>query len=476
MVNDSREVLANDIFCAVQGHDLDGRAYIEAAIKQGAALIIAQCQTSSEHGNIAYFPNSQITVVEFYQLDQHLFDLASHYYLQPQKNMRIIGITGTNGKTTTSQIIASLLEADKQTCAVIGTVGAGQLSALTPINNTTPGATQLLSLLAQFTAQNVDHVAMEVSSHALVQRRVDNNLFDISVFTNLSRDHLDYHKTMAEYAEAKFKIFSGHAKQVAIVNGDDSTAQNWLEQGFSNQPVIVYGKSAAIKNYQQYLCAENIQLNHSGVVFTATTPDESIEINSPLLGGFNVDNLLAAMAVLLAEKVSLKAIAKAVSKIQAISGRMEAFAADNQATIVVDYAHTPDALINALTACRQHCDGVLWVVFGCGGNRDKGKRALMGQAAEQYADHVVITNDNPRNEDPMAIAQNILSGCDKPENITIELDREHAVRNIVKQAKAQDVVLLAGKGHEKNIIIGEQTLPYDERALVGSIYHNEVAS
>ncbi len=481
LVNDSRAVKSGDIFVAVFGHDTNGCQYIDKAIAQGANLVIAQCETSTQHGQIRYVArenaeHAPVAIVSFYQLSEHLYHLASDYYQQPQQQLTMVGITGTNGKTTTSQIIANLLEANNHACGIIGTVGAGRLNQLTPINNTTPGATQLLTLLAGFAQDNISHVAMEVSSHALAQRRVTNELFDISVFTNLSRDHLDYHNSMDEYAAAKYKIFAEHAKQTAVINGDDEQANVWLndDNALNNQPVIVYGKSEKIKQYSQYLVAENIHHHAHGVDFTACTHLGDVAINSPLLGDFNIDNLLAAIAVLLAGNISLTDIAKAVSLIKPIAGRMETFEASNKATTVVDYAHTPDALENALLACRKHCSAKLWVVFGCGGDRDKGKRSLMGKIAEQHADRIIITNDNPRSESASAIANDILSGCQFPEKVDVMLDRKQAVSKVVTQASPQDVILLAGKGHEKNIIIGNDVLPYDERALVHAIYHNEV--
>ncbi len=480
--NDSRNIQQGDIFCALQGHALDGRLYIDKAINQGAALVIAQCQSPTKHGNISFHPRSSeesspdtnVAIIEFYQLDQQLFDLASAYYQQPQKAMKIIGITGTNGKTTTSQIIASLYQAHQQNCAVIGTVGAGLIDDLTPIANTTPGATELLGWLSQFSQQKISHVAMEVSSHALAQKRVHNELFDVSIFTNLSRDHLDYHHNMAEYAAAKHKVFSGQATQVAIINGDDAQGQQWLAQGFKAQPVIVYGRSKAIKTHQQYVYAEQISHHHQGVTFKLSSHLGSCEITSQLLGDFNVDNLLAGIATMLADNIALADIAHSAAQIKPIAGRMEAFHANGKATAVVDYAHTPDALVNALQACRQHCQGALWVVFGCGGNRDKGKRALMGEIAERLAEQVIITSDNPRNEAPEAIANDILSGCKDSEKITVMLDRQQAVLSALAQAQPHDVILLAGKGHENYIIINDEKLPYDERALVRSAYQNEV--
>ncbi|WP_281560712.1 UDP-N-acetylmuramoyl-L-alanyl-D-glutamate--2,6-diaminopimelate ligase [Thalassomonas sp. RHCl1] len=475
LVNDSREIQPGDIFCAVLGTNQDGRQHIEKAVLAGANLVIAQCQHHLQHGNIIKrsFGEKSVNLVQFYQLDSKLYDLARAYYREPQAAMTITGITGTNGKTSTSQIIAKLLSAYRQECAIIGTVGAGALDALKPIANTTPGPTQLHQLLAEFSGQGISDVAMEVSSHALTQKRVCPSLLDIAVFTNLSRDHLDYHQTMENYAEAKFSIFTGEAGQIAILNGDDNWAREKLANWPQAQPVIVFGRNEQVKSFSQYLYAGNIKATADGTSFTLDTHLGRFEINSPLMGDFNVDNLLAAIAVLLAKDLPLDALAAAVKTITPILGRMENISAPGKATAVVDYAHTPDALEKALLACRRHCQGQLWLVFGCGGDRDKGKRPQMGKIAEQLADHVVITNDNPRFEAAELIVGDILAGCEKTEKMTVILDRSQAVLSALSRAKAGDMVLLAGKGHEDYIIIKDEKIEYNERELVLGFFRQQ---
>ncbi|REL36606.1 Mur ligase family protein [Thalassotalea euphylliae] len=493
LVNNSRQVNQGDVFCAVIGTASDGRNYIDQAIAAGASLVIAECQQAQQHGN--QLRRENVTIVQFYQLNQRLFELAASYYQYPQDKLSLIGITGTNGKTSTSQMIASLLnlcqqdayqQTDKSTesygqsdghsiaaqAAVIGTTGAGILPALTPIANTTPGATELNQILASFAEQSVTHVAMEVSSHALDQGRIAAEQLSVAVFTNLSRDHLDYHQTMADYAKAKFSIFAGTTSetsaQIAVVNGDDEYGQAWLAQ--LKQPSIAFGKSDAVTQHQRFVRAQDIELSPSGVSFIAVTEKTSAKVESKLLGEFNIDNLLAAIASLLALNISLDAIVANIPKLLPSQGRMEAFHHTDKPVAVVDYAHTPDALANALQACRHHCQGELWVVFGCGGDRDQGKRPQMGQAAEQFADHVVVTNDNPRSEAPELIANDILAGCQHVEKITVMLDRQQAVRSTLAHAKSNDIVLLAGKGHENTIEIAGQIIEYSERALVETLY------
>ncbi len=494
MHNDSRAIVAGDIFCAIIGHDQDGRQYIEQAIKQGAKFILAECEHNNEHGAFVIASNgNKVAIIKFYQLNQHLFTLAKSYYQNPQDNMTLVGITGTNGKTTTSQLLAQMLSVHLKPCAVIGTNGAGNIDKLQPIENTTPGACELHQLLNSFNDEHSVHgkfsyVAMEVSSHALSQNRVQADLFDIAVFTNLSRDHLDYHGSMASYGEAKKQIFTADSNQVAVVNFDDKQVKKWLRNWPEQQVVWLYGRDTSINTHKHFVSATNINRHSHGVSFTLATHLGDIDITSSLLGDFNIDNLLAAISVLLIQGIPLSDIANLVMQVSAIAGRMEANSAENLATAVVDYAHTPDALEKALQACRQHCSGELYVVFGCGGDRDKGKRPLMAQAAEKYADYLVVTNDNPRSEDAQLIANDIVAGFTHPEaeKITIILAREQAVLKTLKKAKAGDIVLLAGKGHEDYVIvakhdetgkiIGTQKLAYNERLIVANFYQKHAGS
>jgi len=478
LVNNSRDVKQHDIFCAVQGTAQSGELYIGQAINNGCDVILLECKSPNSHGELSYLFSGKKCIVQicFYQLNKKLFNLAKGFYHNPQSELKMIGITGTNGKTSTSQMIAKLSNICQQRCAVIGTNGAGDVEKLTPINNTTPGATLLHQLLNDFKEKQCQSVAMEVSSHALEQGRVNGKLFDIAVFTNLSRDHLDYHQTMENYAAAKFQLFSQDSTQLAVINGDDKQAQAWLNNWSTAQTVIVYGQTAQISQYKRFVQAIDVKHQQVGVSFKLKTEQAEIVINSPLMGNFNIDNLLAAISVLLIQDVSLSKIAQAITSLTPVAGRMEVFSAKEKASAIVDYAHTPDALENALIASRQHCLGELWLVFGCGGDRDKGKRAQMGKIAEQLSDHVIITNDNPRNEIPEYIATDILTGCQQPDKISVLLERQQAVLKALNSAKSKDVVLLAGKGHEDYIIVGNNHIPYNERELVRSIYATETSS
>jgi len=473
LTNDTRQLNSGDVFCAIIGHVVDGREYITTAINKEASLVLAECLDENEHGNTVYQQN--VAVVSFYQLNQQLFTLASAYYQHPQENLTMIGITGTNGKTSTSQLLGQLLTSAQKPCAIIGTNGAGMVDNLKTIENTTPSATDLVQLFNQFNQQKVTHLAMEVSSHALEQGRVNGNVFDIAIFTNLSREHLDYHGSMARYAQSKKQLFVDNNKQVAVLNGDDGQVQNWLVTWpRNNNNLWLYGHSDVVKNSHQFVSCDHIKHHSEGVSFTLNTHLGNIDIQSPLLGDFNIDNLLAAISVLLIEGISLETIAQKIKGIKAISGRMEAFSSKVSATVttaVVDYAHTPDALEKAMQACRQHCHGNLYVVFGCGGDRDKGKRLLMAQAAEKYADYLIITNDNPRTEAPMSIINDILAGLTSNATYEVIVDREQAVIATLNKANHDDVVLLAGKGHEDYIILGKDKIDYNERQVVMNFFN-----
>lgn len=483
LTNDSRSISSEsgtgDIFCAIIGHVQDGRQYIEKAIANGAKLVLSECENKAEHGSIYYLgeTNKQVAVIRFYQLNKKLFALASAYYQSPEKSMTMIGLTGTNGKTSTSQLLGQILTSCQKPCAIIGTNGAGLVDDLHALENTTPSATDLVQLFSLFSQkklnkEKISHLAMEVSSHALEQGRVTGNIFNIAVFTNLSRDHLDYHGTMADYAAAKKQLFTENEKQVAVLNGDDKQAQTWLAQWSKPERLWLYGRNEAVSQHAQFVSCHDIRHHHQGVDFTLHTHLGDIKIHSPLLGDFNVDNLLAVIAVLLIEGISLTAIAEKVTQVKAIAGRMEAFSYPNAPTAVVDYAHTPDALEKALTACRQHCHGTLFVVFGCGGDRDKGKRPLMAQAAQKYADCLVVTNDNPRTETPMNIIDDILAGLNDECQVNVIVERKQAVLETLARAQANDVVLLAGKGHEDYTILGHEKIAYNERQVVKHFFEN----
>lgn len=473
LVLDSREVAIHKGFVAVSGHDLDGRDFIPQAISLGAKVILAECDDAQSHGHLDM--REQSLIVSFYKLPQNLSALAAAFYHAPAEEFEVIAVTGTNGKTSTVQLTSQLASLLGQKVASIGTLGTGlfdtnnRQQALDNTINTTPDAISMQRILADFARQNVTQIALEASSHALVQHRIAALKTDVAVFTNLSRDHLDYHNTMSAYAKAKRQLLKQPGLRFAVVNADDQDSQNWLNELPANVTSVLFSVEVSPDSFapeQQFCIAQNLSYDANGCHFSLLSSWGRADIQLSLMGKFNVSNVLAAISVQLCLGKPLQDIAKASSLLTPVAGRMEVFTGTDRPSLVVDYAHTPDALEQALRALRMHCQGSLWCIFGCGGDRDKGKRVLMGEIAENFADHIIITNDNNRTEDPQQIAEQILAGCLRPELIQIELDRRQAIKLAQEQANTNDIILIAGKGHEDYQIIGTQTVPYDERAFV----------
>ena len=466
MTLDSRVAAAGDLFVAVVGHQADGRRYIPQAIAQGVAAIIAEAKGEAADGEIRDVHG--VPVIYLSQLNERLSALAGRFYNEPAEHLSLVGVTGTNGKTTTTQLLAQWAQLLGETSAVMGTVGNGLLGKAIPTENTTGSAIDVQHVLADLAGQGATFAAMEVSSHGLVQHRVAALKFRASVFTNLSRDHLDYHGDMAGYESAKWLLFSAHHYGEAIVNADDEVGRRWL----ANLPDAVAVSMEGHINpdcHGRWLKAEEVSYHDSGATVRFTSSWGEGEIESRLMGAFNVSNLLLALATLLALDFPLNDLLKTASRLQPVCGRMEVFTAPGKPTVVVDYAHTPDALEKALQAARLHCTGKLWCVFGCGGDRDKGKRPLMGAIAEEFADVPVVTDDNPRTEEPRAIINDILAGMLDAGRARVVEGRAEAVTSAIMQAKESDVVLLAGKGHEDYQIVGTRRLDYSDRVTAARL-------
>lgn len=476
LVLDSRDVAIHKAFIAIDGHALDGRDFIPQAISLGAKVIIAQCDEMDEHGHLEM--REQSIIVSFYGLAEKLSALAGQFFQFPANSMSVIAVTGTNGKTSTVQLCSQLAYLMGEQSASIGTLGAGMYSPLSEEQalhntvNTTPDAISMQRLLADFVGEGAFQVALEASSHALIQNRINAVKTDVAVFTNLSRDHLDYHGSMSAYANAKRLLLAQPELGYAVLNANDPEHKSWLENMPSAVDVVLFGVQLDVtdinKTYR-YCVANNIRYTHEGIALSIQSSWGDCELRLSLLGEFNVANVLAAICTQLCLGKNLKQIAYIVQKLQPVTGRMELYTRAKHATIVVDYAHTPDALEKALLAIKQHCQGEIWCVFGCGGDRDKGKRPLMGEIAQRFSDHVIITDDNVRSEDPQEIVQEILAGCIRPESISVEHDRKLAIQLAASQATEADMILVAGKGHETYQIIGNQTLTYDERQFVASL-------
>ncbi|MDF2178437.1 UDP-N-acetylmuramoyl-L-alanyl-D-glutamate--2,6-diaminopimelate ligase [Aliiglaciecola sp. CAU 1673] len=467
MVLDSREVAIHKLFVAVTGHRLDGRDFIPQAISLGAKAILAETEDEKQHGQMEM--REQSMIIQFYRLQEQLSALAAEFYGHPADAMQVIGVTGTNGKTSTVQLCAQLATLSGTPAGTIGTLGAGMLDALQDVGNTTPDAISMHRLLNQMHSQGAGVVALEASSHALVQHRIKALKMDAAIFTNLTRDHLDYHGDMNRYAAAKRLLLKQPGLKHVVLNQEDSESRNWLSLCGSAQTPVFFGLEQPKYAQHRFVIAKDVEYLPQGTRFRLDSSWGQATIQTRLLGPFNVLNLLGALAAHLSLGRPLSILAEQVAKLNPVPGRLDVFKTEGMAALVVDYAHTPDALEQALKAIKAHARGQVWCVFGCGGDRDKGKRPLMGQVAQAFADRVILTNDNSRSEDPAAIARDILEGCSEPQSVQVELDRKKAIKLAVEQALPGDLILLAGKGHETYQLIGDQKLDYDEREFAASL-------
>ena len=455
---DTRLLKQGSLFLALKGHAVDGRLFMQQAEKSGAVAILFD----NSDGFIA--PTLNIPCIAVPSLAEKVSELAGLFYDQPAKKLALVGVTGTNGKSTCTQLIANWTQLLGQRGGVLGTLGNGLFGQLRATENTTGSAISIQQELAHFVTEHVDVAAMEVSSHGLVQHRVSALPFAAAVFTNLSRDHLDYHHTMQAYAEAKRQIFKQTTPDHCILNADDETAREWLQQ---MPQAVVYGIDQQLPNHAgSFLYATDVKYHPQGITISIHSSWGDGVLSAPLLGKFNVSNLLAALAVMLVLQYDFETLCQTASRLQPVTGRMECFGNSQQPLVVVDYAHTPDGLEKALQAARQHCHGRLFCIFGCGGDRDRGKRPQMAAIAEQWADTIILTDDNPRTEDPAVIIADMCAGLQKPAQAHIEHSRTRAIELALSQAIAGDIILLAGKGHEDYQIIGKEKRHYSDRETV----------
>ena len=458
VTSDSRDLRPGDAFAAWPGSRVDGRAFIPDAIARGASAVLWESRNFRWSGDPA-FPNAGVE-----GLAGHLGYIADDVFGRPSRDLWMVGVTGTNGKTTTSQWVAQALEGAGRRCGVIGTLGIGFAGALAPAANTTPDAAAFHESLARFRDGGAKAVAMEVSSIGLDQGRVNGATFDLAVFTNLTRDHLDYHGTMSAYGAAKAKLFSWPGLACSVINADDAFGQRLIDE--------IRGRGGRALSYglaNADVAATGVAAGPRGYSLGVATPWGRGSIDTAVVGAFNVSNLLATLGALLASDVEFDAALAALGRLAPPPGRMERHGGNGRPMVVIDYAHTPDALEKVLAALRPVVPpgGELVCVFGCGGDRDAGKRPQMGRIAGELADRVVVTNDNPRYEDAGTIAEAVARGLIDAghRRWTIELDRDAAIRGAVHGAKRGDVVLLAGKGHEPwQEVGGERRAFSDARA------------
>lgn len=451
--HDSREVKSGDIFVAIEGFTVDGHDFINDVISKGAKSVVVEKDVPIKEG---------ITVIKVEDTRDALAKLSSEFFGEPSKNMEVIGITGTNGKTTITYLLRSIFEEDNKKVGVIGTNGNIIGGKLYKTDNTTPESLALQENFHKMVELDTNTCIMEVSSHSLDMKRVECTDFDIGVFTNLTEEHLDYHKTMEDYFNSKLKLFF-MTKEANIINMDDPFGKLILEKTFNEDAsFITYGLTDEADIY-----ASDIKYSSSGVAFKMNTPMGSINIDFNIPGEFSVYNALAAASCGFVYSMDLKTIKAGLEKVKGVKGRFEIVPTNKDFTVIIDFAHTADSLDKTLAVIDEFAEGRKVVVFGAGGNRDKTKRPIMGETVAKHADLSIVTSDNPRNEDPKKIIQDIIKGIEKVNGDYIYyIDRKDAIRYALENAKPKDIILLAGKGHETYTIIKDKVIPFDERQIV----------
>lgn len=444
----SKQVKPGDLFVAIKGPEADGAVYIPEALKRGATVIVSEQD----------FP-SDPAIVKLIVKDSRkaLAHLAFRFYDAPSEKLRVIGITGTNGKTTVSYFIESILKEGGYGVGVIGTIAYRIGERMIPASNTTPGVLEVHSLLSQMAKEKADYAVIEVSSHALDQRRVENIRFSVAVFTNLAQDHLDYHKTQEAYFQAKRRLFESlRGEAVAVLNADSPYTRKILSVCSSQH--LTYGLRG-----KSDITARSLKTTQEGIFFEAVTPQGKIPITSSLIGQYNVYNILSAIGVGVSQGIPLEVLQRGIARLKGVPGRLEKVDAGQSFKVFVDFAHTEEALREVLLSLREITPGRLLLVFGCGGDRDRSKRPRMAKVAGRLADEIIVTSDNPRHEDPRAILKEIEAGFPLFTKYRVEEDRARAIQMTLLSAREGDTVLIAGKGHEAYQIFKDRVVPFDDR-------------
>ncbi len=455
ITNDSRAVREGSLFVAVKGHELDGSFFINDALNKGALAIVSETDFEAPKNVAKVIVRDSRAAVSL---------IADNYYGRPSGKLKTVGITGTNGKTTITYLIESILSSAGNDCGVIGTINCRLKDKVVPSKNTTPGPIELASIMAEMARTGAKYAVMEVSSHSLHQRRVDCARFDVGIFTNLTGDHLDYHGNIENYFDAKKRLFTLlKDKGMAVLNLDDPKVASVKDSiGCKAMTYSVEGNAD--------IAAQDVTLSLNGSSFKVSSPSGNFHINTVLIGRHNVSNILAGIAAALVLGIDKAAIKRGVESFRLVPGRLESLDAGQNFKVLVDYAHTEDALYNILSLLREVADKKIITVFGCGGNRDTTKRPLMGKVACKYSDRVIITSDNPRFEEPSRIIAEIEAGVKNIcRNYEIVPDRRSAIETALMQAGEGDVVVLAGKGHEDHQIIRDKILPFDDRTVAMEI-------
>lgn len=462
---DSRTVRAGGAFVALPGTRTHGVGFAAQAVQAGARVILWE----PVEGVAAPRTPADVCVVAINDLTRRLGTIADRYFDAPSASVRTLGVTGTNGKTTTAYIIAAALQRLGAASAYAGTLGHGRIGAIRAGTHTTHDCITVHRQLAELRDDGVRLLAMEVTSHALDQHRVDGVRFDAAVFTNLTRDHLDYHGTFESYFDAKARLFAWPGVRHAVINADDAFGRQLID--LTAARVIAYSRSASRTGTQ--LLAKRVDVGSHGLDIAIDGGFGAATLRSRFIGDFNVENALAALGALLALEFPFDDAVAALEQCSAPPGRMETLAAPGKPLVIIDYAHTPDALEKALLAARKHCAGRLICVFGCGGDRDAGKRPLMGAIAERLADRIVITDDNPRTEDGDAIVADIVQGLAHRDRACVERDRAAAIELAIRAGAAGDAVLIAGKGHEDYQIVGLERRRFSDREVAQAVLGGE---
>lgn len=455
---DSRKVQRGDLFVALPGTRAEGHRFIADAVTAGASAVLFDASVQIDQ-------DVDVPCIPVPELNQILGSIAERFYGMPSQQLFVAGITGTNGKTSCSHFLAQALNSQETPTAVVGTLGNGLIGRLEPATHTTPDAISLHVMLRRFVDSGARNVVMEVSSHGLDQGRVNGIAFNLALFTNLSRDHLDYHGDMDAYGQAKARLFQMPGLQYAVINGEDTFGLRLRNELPESVETVLYTLSDHAHD-QSTVRGQIVSQGHDGLLLDIQSPWGDGRVHSELLGRFNASNLLAVLSALLLSGVGFDAALQRLSRLKTVPGRMERLGGEcGKPLVVVDYAHTPDALEQALTTLREHCAAQLWCVFGCGGDRDKGKRPLMGQVAMRYADRIVLTDDNPRHENPQAIIDDVSVGINS-DTLVVLRDRAQAIGHAVNSAGADDVVLIAGKGHETYQQVGDEKIAFSDREQV----------
>lgn len=450
----SSDTSRGDLFLATAGENSHGLQYCADAISNGAAAIAWEPVSEQPKLKADY----AVPAIEFHDLSKYIGEITTRCYGDLTTQLKIIAITGTDGKSSVAHLLAQALEHLNKPCGLIGTLGYGRLSTLSTASHTTPPITRLAKEMHKFACNGCEYVAMEASSHGIAQNRLQNLNIHTAVLTNITRDHLDYHSSIEEYVQTKAQLFFGYQPNHVVLNIDDAIGMQWSKELHGSCKLLTYSFS----NADADVFASNIKYNAQGASLNLHVDCESHHLQTSLLGEFNVLNVLAVTAVLLSLQFNIDDIVTALTKIQPVPGRMQVLNSRQGPSVIVDYAHTPAALTAAINATRKHFNGKVICVFGCGGDRDTGKRPEMGAAVTSIVDVAVITSDNPRNEDPDQIIKDIVAGCCVGADFITITDREDAITQAIQSADKQDVILIAGKGHEQYQQIGNTKHAFDD--------------